>query len=79
MVEVSLGRSDAQSDFQRAYIAMRYFLGARGEDLAMPEPLRREAAVLLEKLGHPDRASRAETLAAEIGRVVRALEARTLR
>ncbi|HEX6272106.1 MAG TPA: hypothetical protein VFZ53_03675 [Polyangiaceae bacterium] len=67
-------------EFQRAFVAMRYFLGARDEPLAAP--LGDAAAVthaLEDKLGHPDRARRAEVLAAEVGLVVRALEARLYR
>ena len=49
-------------------------------DLAAPlrsrSPLAEE---LSERLAHADRARRAETLAGEIGRVVRALEAKVLR
>jgi hypothetical protein len=58
---------------------MRYFLGARE---ALAAPLGDAAAVaraLEEKLGHPDRARRAQVLASEVGLVVRALEARAYR
>jgi hypothetical protein len=68
------------SDFERAFVATRYFIGARDPNLAAPlgavENATRE---LCERLNHPDRATRAETLATEIGRVVRALEARLFR
>jgi hypothetical protein len=67
-------------DFQRAFVAVRYFLGARGVDLAAPLG---EAAVhghnLAERLAHADRQRRAEVLASEVGNVVRALEARVYR
>ena len=67
-------------DFQRAFVAVRYFLGARGDDLAAPLG---DAAVhgqkLAERLAHADRQRRAEVLASEVGHVVRALEARTFR
>jgi len=67
-------------DFERAFVAVRYFLGARGGDLAAPLRSRSPLAVELgERLAHADRARRAETLAVEIGRVVRALEAKVLR
>lgn len=67
-------------DFERAFVAVRYFLGARGVDLAAPLRSRSSlAGELSERLAHADRAHRAETLAAEIGRVVRALEAKVLR
>ena len=67
-------------DFERAFVAVRYFLGARGVDVATPLRSRTKVAEeLCERLAHADRARRAETLAGEIGRVVRALEARVLR
>ncbi len=66
-------------EFQRAFVAVRYFLGARGAGLGAPLG-EADAAKLTEKrLAHPDRERRAEALAAEVGRVVRALEARTFR
>lgn len=67
-------------DYQRAFVAVRYFLGARGEGLAAPlGPESTIAAALEQKLAHPDRARRAEVLASEVGLVVRALEARAYR
>jgi hypothetical protein len=67
-------------EFQRAFVAMRYFLGTRGADLAAPLG---DAAVhghnLAERLAHADRQRRAEVLASEVGHVVRALEARAFR
>jgi hypothetical protein len=67
-------------DFQRAFVAMRYFLGARGAELAAPlaAPAPQVRAVLA-RLEHPDRARRAEALAVEVGQVLRALEARVFR
>lgn len=68
------------TEFQRAFVAVRYFLGARGEGLARPLGDAASAGIALEaKLAHPDRARRAEVLASEIGLVVRALEARAYR
>jgi hypothetical protein len=67
-------------EYQRAFVAMRYFLGAREEGLVAP--LGAEAsfgAALEKKLAHPDRARRAEILASEVGLVVRAFEARVYR
>jgi hypothetical protein len=61
-------------DFQRAFVAMRYFLGARGEGLAAPLGDAPAARATEERLTHSDRGRRAEALAAEVGRVVRALE-----
>ncbi|HTQ07689.1 MAG TPA: hypothetical protein VMI54_27720 [Polyangiaceae bacterium] len=66
-------------EFQRAFVAVRYFLGARGEELGAPLGDATAAAVTEQRLAHPDRERRAEALAAEIGRVVRALEARVFR
>ena len=65
--------------FERAFVAMRYFLGARGElsaPLGSPAPA---ADALAGALDDPDRQKRAEVLAVELGHVVRALEARTYR
>lgn len=67
-------------EYQRAFVAVRYFLGARGEPLAAPLGEGAAFAIALEaKLAHPDRTRRAEVLASEIGLVVRALEARAYR
>jgi hypothetical protein len=69
-----------ESDFERAFVAMRYFVGARGDDLAAP--LGAPSAVVAEtlaRLRHEDRQRRAEALAVEVGRLVRALDGRTLR
>jgi len=67
-------------DFQRAFVAVRYFLGARGDDLAAP--LGEHGAhgqALAVRLAHADRQRRAEVLAVEVGHVVRTLEARAFR
>lgn len=69
-----------EPDFERAFVATRYFVGARGDDLAAP--LGAPSPIVVEtlaRLRHEDRQRRAEALAAEVGRVVRALDARTLR
>jgi hypothetical protein len=66
-------------DFQRAFVAMRYFLGARGEGLGAPLGDAPAARLTEERLARPERERRAEALAAEIGRVVRVLEARSFR
>ena len=67
-------------EFQRAFVAVRYFLGARGEGLAEPLGASASAGAALEAtLAHPDRTHRAEVLAGEIGVLVRALEARAYR
>ena len=66
-------------EFQRAFVAVRYVLGARGEGLGAPLGDASTAAVTEKRLAHADRERRAEALAAEIGRVVRALDARCFR
>jgi hypothetical protein len=66
--------------FERAFVAMRYFLGVRGPSLA--EPLgapARAAAELAAALEDEDRSRRAERLASEVGLVARALEGRSYR
>jgi len=60
-------------------VAFRYFAGARGTDLAEPLGRSDAAARTLERLSHPDRQRRAEALALEVGRIVRAFEQRCLR
>lgn len=66
--------------FQRAFVSMRYFLGARGDDLAGPlGATSRAAEELALALKDEDRARRAERLANEVGQVARALEGRTYR
>jgi hypothetical protein len=74
------GPARFEPDFERAFVAMRYFVGARGADLAEPlGPSSPVAAETLGRLRHEDRQRRAEALAVEVGRVVRALDARALR
>ena len=69
-----------EPDYQRAFVALRYFLGARGEGLAAPLGQGAVTGLALEqKLAHPDRTRRAEVLASEVGLVVRALETRAYR
>ncbi|HEX5100444.1 MAG TPA: hypothetical protein VFV94_13135 [Polyangiaceae bacterium] len=68
------------ADYQRAFVAMRYFLGAREAELAAPlGAAASEAEAVAHRLTLADRQKRAEALAAEIGRVVRALDAGILR
>ena len=67
-------------EFQRAFVALRFFLGARGEGLAAPlGPAASLGTALEANLAYPDRTRRAEVLAGEIGVLVRALEARAYR
>jgi hypothetical protein len=65
--------------FQRAFVATRYFLGAREEGLAAPLGDAAAARAVEETLRHPERERRAEALATEVAHVVRALEARRYR
>ncbi len=67
------------AEYQRAFVAMRYFLGAREEELGAPLGAGPEAEAVAKRLAQPDRQKRAEALAAEIGRVVRALDLGTIR
>jgi hypothetical protein len=70
---------DPEALAEQAFVAVSYVLGQRGEallePLAEPTPAARRVA---ERLGHVDRDTRARVLAAEVARVVRALEARRL-
>jgi hypothetical protein len=63
------------TEYQRAFVAMRYFLGARDLDLVAPLGTAPDGEAVARRLAQPDRQKRAEALAAEIGRVVRALDA----
>ena len=68
-------------DFQRAFVAMRYYWGARGSALADAlEGLGVQPATadVLSGLGHEDRAERARALGGELGRLAAALDARGL-
>ena len=60
-------------------MAVRYFLGARGEGLGAPLGDDAAARLTEARLAHPDQQRRSEALGAEIGRVVRALAARNFR
>ncbi|HEV8245545.1 MAG TPA: hypothetical protein VGP93_07245 [Polyangiaceae bacterium] len=73
-------RSFRDPAFERAFVAVRYFLGARGTDLAeaLDQPST-TAQALASELNDPDRQMRAQVLASELGHVVRALEARSYR
>jgi hypothetical protein len=74
--------SARSADFQRAFVALRYFFGARDQALAegFEQVCRVPAATeTAAQLAHPDRAVRARALAAELARVAAALEERRLR
>jgi hypothetical protein len=66
--------------FQRAFVALSYFLGQRGAALLDPLPARsREAERLATMLGAPERQHRAESLARELQSVTAELDARSFR
>jgi hypothetical protein len=66
--------------FDRAFVALSYWLDRRGDDLLGPLNAPQTGAVdLARRLAAPERATRAQTLAAELNRVVAALENRRLR
>lgn len=61
--------------FQRAFVAVSYFLDRRGEALLAPLPNPTSAAVALaQSLAHEAREQRARTLANEITRVIATVE-----
>jgi hypothetical protein len=68
-------------DFQRAFVALRYFWGARAT--ALGEGLEQigthaAAADVMSGLSHAERAERARALSVELGRLASALEQRSL-
>lgn len=73
-------RGNADGEFERGFVAMSYALGQRRESLLAPlgEPSL-SARALAQALSHPERGARAQVLAAELGRLVQALDARRLR
>jgi hypothetical protein len=76
-----LTNSARSADFQRAFVALRYFWGARGAALAEGlEQLGTQAAAadVMNALSHADRAERARALSVELGRLATALEQRSL-
>ncbi|HEY6078952.1 MAG TPA: hypothetical protein VIW29_09115 [Polyangiaceae bacterium] len=69
------------SEFQRVFVALRYYLGVRGEELAEPLAslgLGAGGAEALARLGASERAERARALSTELGLLARALEQRSL-
>jgi hypothetical protein len=68
-------------DFQRAFVALCYYFGARGEALSSglgTLPAHATTTDLLGALGHGERQVRAQALGAELGRLTAALEQRGL-
>lgn len=77
----SVTLSARSADFQRSFVALRYFWGARGPDLsdALAElGVTPAAADLLGGLCHSERSARAQALGAELGRLSAALDERGL-
>ena len=70
----------AEGDFFRAFVAVRYLFGTRGDALLAHVPASAGAAhTLVTRLGAEDRRERANVLASELERVARALERGKLR
>lgn len=73
--------SARSADFQRAFVALRYFWGARGQ--ALGEGLEQvgtqpPTADLVSALSRDERAERAQALGVELARLAAALEQRSL-
>ncbi|HYP91409.1 MAG TPA: hypothetical protein VEQ59_24750 [Polyangiaceae bacterium] len=71
--------SPRSADFQRAFVAMRYFWGARGAELGSgldAAAVTPAAADVLTGLSHAEREVRARTLGVELGRLAAALDQR---
>ena len=60
--------------FQRAFVAVSYWLGARGDQSFEGWPLGADARSLVRALGSADRETRALVLAREVARIAVALE-----
>ena len=60
--------------FERAFVAVSYCLGARGDEAFESWPLGTAARSLVRALGSADRETRVLILAREVGRVALALE-----
>jgi hypothetical protein len=77
----SVTLSARSPDFQRSFVAMRYFWGARGpilSDALDPAAVQPAAADTLSALCHAERAERARALSVELGRIAAALDQRGL-
>lgn len=80
-MQSSVTNSVRSPDFQRTFLALRYYFGARGQALAEPLAavgLPPGSADTLRGLCHAERSERAKALAAELGRLAAALDARGL-
>jgi hypothetical protein len=66
--------------FDRAFVALRYLLDRRGDELLEPLIAPAPAAVeLARRLSATERTARAQVLASDLARVAAALESRRLR
>ncbi len=80
-MDASVTTSVRSPDFQRAFVAMRYYFGARGSGLSDALDgltLQPATADVLAGLRHEDRAERARALGGELGRLAAALDERGL-
>ncbi len=72
--------SEMVNDFERAFVAISFLAGRRGDELlagiSTPGP---RARSLAERLSASDRAARAAVLAPELARLVQSLDRRRLR
>jgi hypothetical protein len=65
----------SSAEFQRAFVAISYFLDRRGEELLEPlEAPGAQAQELARRLAHAAREQRAQALAGELSRVIAGLE-----
>ena len=80
-MQSSVTISARSSDFQRSFLALRYYFGARGAVLAEPLAavgLQSASADTLRGLCQEERTERARVLAVELGRLATALDERGL-
>jgi hypothetical protein len=67
------------ADFQRCFVAISYYYGARGAELTAALDgvgVAAAAADVVSSLGHAERSERARALGAELGRLAHELERR---
>ena len=76
---MSAGSAEGDA-YERAFVAMAYLQGRRGDALLAELPAPGAAARrLAQRLGAPEKAVRAQVLAAEVARIVQALDRRRIR
>jgi hypothetical protein len=81
LMDGSVTISARSPDFQRAFVAMRYFWGVRGPallDALEGVGVHGATADVVDGLCHAERSERAKALGAELGRLAAALDARGL-